>query len=467
MGTTAVPDRLKLRSSSDSEHAVLCAKNLANGKQPVFDQWVPDETEPRKRARTPRRLFARLSATAIALVRAVGGAAGAIGRGEGRLHLARSLAPHLGHHLWAHVTAIAGVVLVTGAVLLGPERAHGDQRLAATLALFQRTGGDLGDHGMAVLSALDPSAALIANRLAPLPPPPGFRGEQGSADDELPTPPVLNLPGMTPDQARAINASIPFSSLPNPAARPFFIPPTNLLDATRAVDCLTAAIYYEAGNESLEGQQAVAQVILNRMRHPAFPKSVCGVVFQGSNKTTGCQFTFTCDGSLFRKPNDAHWARSRLVAVAALNGYVMKAIGNATHYHADYVAPYWSTSLIKVGKIGAHIFYRWTGGWGQPRAFDAGYAGGELQMMAASGMPLDPNLSVTLPATDAGLPDAGEAIRPTPTEADLAKLPAKIEIAPEGPTLITPAPIVEAKPEPKKAPPPRRHDSWSRLPVPH
>jgi spore germination cell wall hydrolase CwlJ-like protein len=439
----------------------------------VFDQWVPDEAEPRRGSRGSK-LVARLIASGQTLARARATRrrdASYIDGFSVDEPVAQASADASPHHLWAHVVAAAGVSLIVASVLLAPGRAHGDPRALETLALFRRTGGDLSDTGMKVLAGLDPSAALIANRLARIPPAPEFHGAPGS-DGELPTPPTLNLPGMTPDQARMINAAIPIAGVPNPAARPFFMPPTNLLDATRAVDCLTAAVYYEAASEPLEGQQAVAQVILNRMRHPAFPKSVCGVVFQGSNRTTGCQFTFTCDGSLFRKPSLSGWARARQVAAAALNGYVMPSIGNATHYHADYVAPYWSTSLIKVAKVGAHIFYRWTGGWGQPRAFDAAYAGGELPMLTSSMVPLDSNLSVTLAPTSGFNAAAGQQIAASGADVDAVKpedKTAKIEVAPVAPVLTAPAPVavIEApKVAPKKAPAPHR-DTWNRLPVPH
>jgi hypothetical protein len=131
-------------------------------------------------------------------------------------------------------------------------------------------------------------------------------------------------------------------------------------DATRAraTHCLTEAIYYEAGFEPREGQQAVAQVVLNRLRHKAFPKSVCGVVFEGSKRPTGCQFTFTCDGSLARPPEPSHWEAAREVAAAALAGYVAPAVGQSTHYHAVWMTPYWSASLIRTRRIGGHVFYR-------------------------------------------------------------------------------------------------------------
>ncbi|CAN7147589.1 cell wall hydrolase [Phenylobacterium sp. LjRoot219] len=188
---------------------------------------------------------------------------------------------------------------------------------------------------------------------------------------------LISLQDLSPEQARLWNASNPISTSPNPAAKPFKLAAEGVLDEARALDCMTAAIYYEAAYESADGQRAVAQVVLNRLRNPLFPKTVCGVVFQGSERATGCQFTFTCDGALARKPTEEGWARARKVAAAALNGQVMKQVGNATHYHAAYVAPYWSPSLVKVAVIGQHIFYRWTGGLGRPPAFGGRYAGGE------------------------------------------------------------------------------------------
>ncbi len=126
----------------------------------------------------------------------------------------------------------------------------------------------------------------------------------------------------------------------------------------RAVQCMALAIAYEAGFEPLTGQQAVAEVILNRTRHPAYPKSVCGVVFQGSSRRTGCQFTFTCDGALKRPLSRQLMENTRGIAQSVLSGTSPSQVGGATHYHADYVSPYWAPSLIRITKIGAHIFYR-------------------------------------------------------------------------------------------------------------
>jgi Cell Wall Hydrolase len=193
----------------------------------------------------------------------------------------------------------------------------------------------------------------------------------------LPVVEPTEIMAITPEDAQAINAAIPDSKEAIAPARPFAIPGgfgVNL-SAPSALACLTAAIYYEAGYEPLQGQRAVAQVILNRVRHPAFPKSVCGVVNQGSERSTGCQFSFTCDGSLARKPNPAVWDRARGVAIAALGGSVEPSVGQATHYHANYVVPYWAKTLVKVKTIGAHIFYRWPGYWGKPSAFSGQYQG--------------------------------------------------------------------------------------------
>jgi hypothetical protein len=177
----------------------------------------------------------------------------------------------------------------------------------------------------------------------------------------------IRFQAMTPEAARAFNASIPFSTERNPAARPFRFAGAGE-DRLRALDCLSAAVLYEAGDDPV-GQQAVAQVVLNRVRHPAFPKTVCGVVFQGSERRTGCQFTFTCDGALHRSYADPVWERARQVAEAALSGKVYKPVGHATHYHTDWVVPYWSSSLDKIVAIKTHLFFRWTGWWGTPPAF--------------------------------------------------------------------------------------------------
>jgi hypothetical protein len=184
---------------------------------------------------------------------------------------------------------------------------------------------------------------------------------------------------------KALNLAMPFNPERILPAKPFvLLSATAGSHALSAVDCLTAAVYYEAGYEPLAGQRAVAQVVLNRVRHPAFPDSVCGVVFEGASRATGCQFTFTCDGSLMRTPSKEGWKRAQGVAIAALSGFVEPSVGHATHYHADYVRPYWAERLVKLHAIGAHIFYLWPGNAGNPQAFADKYAGQEVVPISAA-----------------------------------------------------------------------------------
>ncbi|MGV3481741.1 MAG: cell wall hydrolase [Sphingobium sp.] len=212
---------------------------------------------------------------------------------------------------------------------------------------------------------------------------------QAIAQQRPPTPPPavepLELKAVAPQDAVAINAAVPFSTAPNPAARPFFLPSSSP-DYARSADCLAAVGLYEAGSGDADGQRAVIQVVLNRLRHPAFPKTICGVVFQGSERSTGCQFTFTCDGAMRRIPSADAWARARAVAEQMLGGHVYTAVGNATHYHTDWVVPYWSASLDKVTAVGTHLFFRWAGWWGTPPAFRNHYAGGEPAIGKLAGL---------------------------------------------------------------------------------
>jgi hypothetical protein len=123
------------------------------------------------------------------------------------------------------------------------------------------------------------------------------------------------------------------------------------------IDCLTAAVYYEARGEPREGQAAVAQVVLNRLRDAHFPKTVCGVVYQGL-ASHACQFTFACDGSTAARREPGAWDRAKSVATRALDGYVVPAIGGATHYHVADLGEIWGDQLVRVAQIGQHVFYR-------------------------------------------------------------------------------------------------------------
>jgi hypothetical protein len=130
----------------------------------------------------------------------------------------------------------------------------------------------------------------------------------------------------------------------------------------RQHSCLSQAIYYEARGETQQGQVAVAEVIMNRVRSRAYPNSICGVVYQGSARATGCQFTFTCDGSLGHRPRGRAWDRAQRVATAIMLGYTRPLTNHATHYHTTAVNPVWSAGLVPTTQIGVHKFYRFPRG---------------------------------------------------------------------------------------------------------
>lgn len=193
--------------------------------------------------------------------------------------------------------------------------------------------------------------------------------------DVVPEVPTMELAPVAEEDARAANARIPFVTTGLVAPAPFRYA-GNGDGRARARDCLAAAMLYEAGDDA-RGQQAVGQVVINRARHPAFPKSICGVVFQGSERTTGCQFTFTCDGALSRRYSAAAWARAQANAEAMLSGVTYAPVGLATHYHTDWVRPYWSDSFEKIAVDGTHLFFRWPGFWGTPGAFRGAVSGND------------------------------------------------------------------------------------------
>lgn len=122
--------------------------------------------------------------------------------------------------------------------------------------------------------------------------------------------------------------------------------------------CLTQAIYYEARNQSLTGQMAVADVVLNRVENRRYPSSICGVVYQGSKRRTGCQFSFTCDGSMKGRVERRAMVEAQTVATAVLGGFRIALTDGATNYHANYVKPYWAPTLAQTVQVGDHLFYR-------------------------------------------------------------------------------------------------------------
>ncbi|WP_372784173.1 cell wall hydrolase [Phenylobacterium sp.] len=252
---------------------------------------------------------------------------------------------------------------------------------------------------IAITARFDPAIRDLARRHDP-----GLRRAdtwgrpQGWSNLDLREVPDLGFATQEGDGAVAVNNLRPFAGLPIRPMRPFVLN-ADPDDSARALHCMTQAIYFEAAREPVRGQQAVAQVVLNRVRHPAYPKSICGVVYQGSARPTGCQFTFTCDGALRWAPQPTLWRQAQDVARRALAGFVDKDVGSATHYHAAYVVPYWAPTLVKMTQVGQHIFYRWTGPWGEPPAFNGRYAGREADLSPELLASLDPRTQGGGPAT--------------------------------------------------------------------
>lgn len=245
-------------------------------------------------------------------------------------------------------------------------------------------------------------AGLCAALVSFAPPPAGPQ-VRFAFPPPLPDPAAL-LPYL-PEKARAANAAMPIEP-PKAPAPAFRLATADALQQARALDCLAAAVWYEAGDDP-SGERAVAQVVLNRARHPAFPASVCGAVFQGSERTTGCQFSFTCDGSMIsRHPGPAAWARARAVAAAALAGTVDPRVGLATHYHADYVVPVWRSGLVKLAQVGLHLFYRWPGEWGSPAVLRTASGSAEPRIAAMAALsPAHGGADKVLGAEANGAPD--------------------------------------------------------------
>jgi spore germination cell wall hydrolase CwlJ-like protein len=139
------------------------------------------------------------------------------------------------------------------------------------------------------------------------------------------------------------------------------------VDTASELKCLATAIYFEARGEPEDGQLAVAQVVLNRVKNPAYPNTVCGVVYQNKTKRNRCQFSFACDGRADRITDKAAWEQAEALAkksVEEQSTTFIDEVGSATHYHATYVRPRWASRMTQTDKIGRHIFYNTRrGGW--------------------------------------------------------------------------------------------------------
>ena len=129
-------------------------------------------------------------------------------------------------------------------------------------------------------------------------------------------------------------------------------------DNARQMRCLAEAIYFESRGEPEQGQAAVAQVVLNRVRSGIYPTTICGVVYQDRNRPFACQFSFACEGKSLRIEEPGPWAVATRIAQEVVTGANFNPrVGEAVNYHANYVAPFWAGYLRKVDRIGNHIFY--------------------------------------------------------------------------------------------------------------
>jgi len=122
--------------------------------------------------------------------------------------------------------------------------------------------------------------------------------------------------------------------------------------------CLAEAIYFEARGETIEGQFAVAEVILNRVDSARYPNTVCDVTTQGTGRRYACQFTYTCDGVPDIITDTRGWHRAGQIARIMMDGGPRRMTSGATHYHADWVSPSWAQVYPRTAQVGSHIFYR-------------------------------------------------------------------------------------------------------------
>jgi spore germination cell wall hydrolase CwlJ-like protein len=271
-----------------------------------------------------------------------------------------------------------------------------------------------------------------------------------------PHPEPMVLRDVPVTEAVRINAEIPFSADPNPRASSLVFRAASAGDQLRSLQCLAEAVYYEARSESEEGQRAVAQVVLNRVRHPAYPGSVCGVVYQGPLRAGGgCQFTFTCDGSLVYQPAGPGWDRARRIAAEALAGSVYAPVGLATNYHTQQVLPDWAFRLAKATIIGNHIFYRMPGLWGGPAAFSQAYRGREPSPATVMAARLPINLGRSASAVLPPAVGLASFVLPMPT--------APATLVPHAP----PAPVNDRLPQSTVRPEYQNSGRWlSDIPAP-
>jgi spore germination cell wall hydrolase CwlJ-like protein len=282
---------------------------------------------------------------------------------------------------------------------------------------------------------------------------------------------------VAPDRARRLNAAISSDPQVRPAP-PFAVADADPLTRDRATDCLAAGIAFADGASGPAARRALAQLVLNRVRHFAYPKSVCGVVF-ARTAAGACQLGTACDPARRRAPTSAVWASARAIAAAALAGAVDRGVGLSTHLHRDTQLPVPNPAFTKTTTVGQLIFYRGAGSWSAPGSFSA-YQGLEPDEPAMAGLWSDEVAAATLPAAlpepspDPALPEG--AGRDEPDRAS-AQAPVAVRLAPPPVPIAAPAaprdtsplarpasPSATPLPEPEREAP--RRPVERRLPLP-
>jgi spore germination cell wall hydrolase CwlJ-like protein len=191
------------------------------------------------------------------------------------------------------------------------------------------------------LAAVDPSAVQ-----KPTPETPALDAIDHAA---TPADPHVPIPGTLSQQLAYAREDAPATVFPDAATK----------YSAKDLNCLAQAVYFEARGESYRGQVAVAQVVMNRLAHPLYPKTICNVVFQDSKHRGACQFSFACDGRSEKATEPEAWKQAEEIANKVASGEIyLPEVANATHYHASYVYPDWAPRLKRVTKIGMHIFYK-------------------------------------------------------------------------------------------------------------
>jgi spore germination cell wall hydrolase CwlJ-like protein len=235
--------------------------------------------------------------------------------------------------------------LALGAAYLAGGAAKTSLVQARAARLAEVLSGSFSDQALRTQTAqMDPGAVAVARRHDPFP-----GAEAPAGGQAAPVAAVITNPAKA--ERPQVNVT---------AARPFQVVSDDPASSARALECLSDAVYYEARGENASGQAAVAQVVLNRVRHPAFPRTVCGVVFQGA-QSHACQFSFACNGAMRRPKEPGAWRRAQAVAARALGGFVMAEVGDATHFHVVGLGGIWGGQLLRVARIGAHVFYQFAG----------------------------------------------------------------------------------------------------------